>query len=322
MRLFHIPTRLALLLGCLVLFATACTEKEYTITVSSADGAMGSVYGGGVHAKGVKTEIGARPAEGYRFDHWQDQNTDNPRTITVESDASYTAYFALRGADEQDTSSRPSNSCTIVVRTDNPDQGSVSGGGTFLKGTQVTISATPAEGFRFVRWQDHNTDNPRTFVADTSAEFVAYFAEVSPEPEPDTTTLADRIVGRYDVGYIAVATYTLPILGEQHYTSDTLYDPATIAHGNTADSVVMTFRGTVVPGSVDEQGLHLADMHIEQTVEGIPVNLSVHHPVISIAEEGLLQWTSTAQGSVVYNEVSIPVTGTITFIATRIEEDE
>lgn len=33
------------------------------------------------------------PKEGYQFLKWQDENTDNPRSIVVTSDATFTAFF-------------------------------------------------------------------------------------------------------------------------------------------------------------------------------------------------------------------------------------
>ena len=39
----------------------------------------------------------ASPAEGYVFSRWQDDDTTNPRTITVTEDATYTAYFVAEG---------------------------------------------------------------------------------------------------------------------------------------------------------------------------------------------------------------------------------
>ena len=37
--------------------------------------------------------IAATPDSGFRFDHWNDGNTDNPRTITMTGDTSFLAYF-------------------------------------------------------------------------------------------------------------------------------------------------------------------------------------------------------------------------------------
>ncbi|MCR5444500.1 MAG: leucine-rich repeat protein [Bacteroidales bacterium] len=73
----------------------------YVITGESADPSMGSVTGGSNYALGEQATLTALPNSGYIFDHWQDNNTENPRTITVTSDATYTAYFVeTQGIDD------------------------------------------------------------------------------------------------------------------------------------------------------------------------------------------------------------------------------
>ncbi len=52
--------------------------------------------------------------------------------------------------------------------------GSVSGMGTYDKGTTVTLTATANAGYRFVSWSDEVTDNPRQVVAEVNG--VAYSA--------------------------------------------------------------------------------------------------------------------------------------------------
>ena len=55
---------------------------------------MGTVSGGGSYAAGATATLTATPNTGYHFVQWQDGNTQNPRTITVTGDATYTAAFA------------------------------------------------------------------------------------------------------------------------------------------------------------------------------------------------------------------------------------
>ena len=43
-------------------------------------------------------------------------------------------------------------------------------------GSQVTIAATPKEGYHFLRWNDNNTDNPRVVEVSGNATYTAYFA--------------------------------------------------------------------------------------------------------------------------------------------------
>ncbi|MBQ1652214.1 MAG: T9SS type A sorting domain-containing protein, partial [Bacteroidales bacterium] len=66
---------------------------SYTITVVSANPNRGTVDGGGTYPVGTVVTISATANEGYEFSSWNDDNTDNPRTITVTSDATYIASF-------------------------------------------------------------------------------------------------------------------------------------------------------------------------------------------------------------------------------------
>ena len=66
----------------------------HTITATSADPAMGTVTGGGTYNGGATATLTATPNSGYHFVQWQDGTTQNPRTITVTGDATYTATFA------------------------------------------------------------------------------------------------------------------------------------------------------------------------------------------------------------------------------------
>lgn len=65
----------------------------FNITATTADPTMGTVTGGGPYGVGEEAVLTAIPNTGYQFDHWDDGNTMNPRTITVSADASFTAYF-------------------------------------------------------------------------------------------------------------------------------------------------------------------------------------------------------------------------------------
>lgn len=74
-------------------------DGKYTITVNSADENMGKAYGGGQFDPGTETRIWGTPEVGYQFDKWTDGNTENPRTITVNGNATYTAVFKTIGGD-------------------------------------------------------------------------------------------------------------------------------------------------------------------------------------------------------------------------------
>lgn len=70
------------------------TPATYTITAIANDSTMGTVTGGGSYASGATATLTATPYSGYHFVQWNDGHPNATRTITVTSNATYTAYFA------------------------------------------------------------------------------------------------------------------------------------------------------------------------------------------------------------------------------------
>ena len=136
---------------------------QYTVEVVSADTTLGLAEGGGMFEEGSVIEIKARPKDHAVFLKWNDGITDNPRTITVTHDMTFTVFFE----------ERPTYSIRVV--SDNPLYGSVYGGGMYYAGTEVLISATPNVGCHFIGWQDGDMSNPRTVVVSENAVYTAYF---------------------------------------------------------------------------------------------------------------------------------------------------
>ena len=69
-------------------------QQYFYVTVVSSNEVLGTVKGEGNYPAGAKINIMATPNTGSYFQQWNDGNTDNPRTITVTGDATYTAIFA------------------------------------------------------------------------------------------------------------------------------------------------------------------------------------------------------------------------------------
>ena len=63
----------------------------------------------------------------------------------------------------------------LTVTPNNSEWGSVTGGGTYGYGKEVTITATPNQGYEFVQWSDSVTENPRTIVLTQDTAFTAIF---------------------------------------------------------------------------------------------------------------------------------------------------
>lgn len=138
-------------------------QPDVTLTVNVNDPLTGSAEGSGSFEKYTERTIKAVPNEGYHFVQWNDGNTDNPRTIYLTQDTTFTAQFAI-------------NQYTISV-TCNPQQGSIEGeGGTFNHGTELTYKANANEGYHFVQWSDGVINNPRTIVLTQETNLSAVFA--------------------------------------------------------------------------------------------------------------------------------------------------
>ncbi len=74
---------------------TAEFASDPNLTLISADESMGSVSGAGQFQANSSCEISAKANEFYCFSQWSDGNTDNPRTIVLTCDTTFTAEFAL-----------------------------------------------------------------------------------------------------------------------------------------------------------------------------------------------------------------------------------
>ncbi len=151
---------------------------QHIVTVVSDNDTMGTVLGSGSYEYGSEIEISANANNGYQFEQWDDGNTDNPRTITVTEDVTYTAQFAIIIYH------------TIVVRSLSEDWGTVSGGGTFPSGSEIQILAIPNPDYTFVAWTDGNTDNPRTIIVTEDAEYVAAFTWAGAVEQTNFTEIA------------------------------------------------------------------------------------------------------------------------------------
>ena len=65
---------------------------------------------------------------------------------------------------------------TVSVVSADLTMGTVSGGGEYADSSLATISALPFEGYRFERWNDGDTANPRQVLVVCDTTFIAFFA--------------------------------------------------------------------------------------------------------------------------------------------------
>ena len=75
---------------------------------------------------------------------------------------------------------------TIAATVNDATMGTVTGGGSYHIGSEITLEAIAKNGYDFVQWSDGNTDNPRTVTVIDNAEYTAVFKAKNPSSLSET----------------------------------------------------------------------------------------------------------------------------------------
>jgi len=138
---------------------------QFSIKAETAQAERGTVSGTGEYVQGSQATLSATAAEHYVFSQWADGYTDNPRTVRVIADATYTAVFEPM-------------EYYVKLAQNNANMGMVSGDGVYSYGTVVSCLATPYPNYHFVQWSNGERMNPYEFVISEDVPLLtAYFAE-------------------------------------------------------------------------------------------------------------------------------------------------
>ena len=99
-------------------------------------------------------------------------------TYVTQFDTIYVTLYDTTYVTVHDTVTLQPNMYTMTVYSNNLEYGLVAGNGEFPEGSVVEIAAIPIEGYRFVQWQDGNTQNPRPIMLTEDKTFIATFGTV------------------------------------------------------------------------------------------------------------------------------------------------
>lgn len=141
------------------------TDGFYYIETAVSDSLAGYVTGGGAYLQGEKATLSAEANPGYRFVSWSDGHQYETRIVTVTQDESFTAIF------------EPIPIRTLMVVANDDAMGSVTGSGTYEEGAEVTLTATPNEGYCLLSWSFSNqaADTISYTIPATDTVVTAYF---------------------------------------------------------------------------------------------------------------------------------------------------
>ena len=223
----------------------------YTITVSATPANGGTVTGGGVYEEGQSCTITANHASNYIFVKWtkngQQVSTNASYTFTVTENAAFVAHFQYVAP------------TYTIEATANPEEGgTVTGAGTFNQGASCTLTATPAEGYRFQRWTKNGLlvshDPEITFTVTENATYIAHFlilsftvtASVDPEEGAEITG-----TGTYNYG----ETVTLTVVPNYEFRFDNWTENGEVVSEEESFTFVVTEAHDLVAHLTSTVGL-------------------------------------------------------------------
>lgn len=176
----------------------------YELTLAVNDTTMGSVTGEGTYEEGSNVLITAVANEGYHFVMWNDSVTMPQRSVKVDTDTNFTAYFAPDTTPVAPPDTVWHTVSVVAVMADgSPVTGldePVSGAGTYADGDTVVLQGqVNGCGTSLVYWLtatgDTVYDNPYTFVIHSDVSLTAVFREdggIDSDLQPPTSDITLR----------------------------------------------------------------------------------------------------------------------------------
>ena len=288
--------------------------NSYEITAVASPEEGGTITGAGTYDYGTEATLTATAAEGYTFMNWTMDGQVVAETatysFTVTGEAEYVANF------EQII-------LTVVAVAEPAEGGTVTGAGEYVYGSEVTLTATAAEGYTFLNWmlngQTVVETATYTFQVTEDANFVANFElnsyEITAVANPeDGGTITGA--GTYDYG--TEATLTATAAEGYHFLNWTL-NGQTVAETETYSFTVTGEAAYVANFELNSYEITaVANPEDGGTVEG--ANTYNHGDIATLtatANEGytFLNWTHDGETVAETETYSFTVTGEAEYVA-------
>ena len=220
--------------------------NQYTISTEVNDAERGSVSGRATIDYFSEVTLTATANYGYHFARWQDWNTDNPRTVQVLGDATYSAVFEK-------------NTYTITAQSASDIQGYVYAPSQAEYLDQVFLIAAPNVGYHFTQWSDGNTDNTREIVLTCDTTFTAEFAQSF------SGQCGDNLYWKYE-------GHTLTISGTGNMYDYNENDMPWLLFRDTTDAVILERGITGIGNNAFNGFVKLGKIEFPSTLSSIGAN--------------------------------------------------
>lgn len=202
---------------------------NYTVTTSSNPSAGGTITqsGSGTYSSGSSVTLTAAPASGYTFTNWTENgtavSTEANYTFTINSNRTLTANFTLQPTQ-----------FTVTTSANPTEGGTVSGGGTYNLGTDITLTATPASGYTFTNWTENGnevwTNANYSFAVNTNRNLIANFVLTNYTLTTESNPAAGGTVTQSGSGtYSSGSSVTLTAAPASGYTFTNWTENGTVA---------------------------------------------------------------------------------------------
>ncbi len=151
----------------------------YNISLKSNPHEGGTTIGGGQYGHGESVQIKAMPNQGYSFVNWtagnQEVSSEPTYSFPAFADYDIVANFKLSGEtttpgaedtvpetdepleekeEDEEEEEKDTDTFDIVLKTWPEESGTVEGGGTYDKGSRITIKAEAFDGYNFINWTE------------------------------------------------------------------------------------------------------------------------------------------------------------------------
>ncbi len=157
--------------------------------VASPDG--GKVTGAGSYPYAAVVEVRAVPEQHYAFVSW----TENGRVLGIAPDLSIQLT-----ADRTLTANFEPVEYEVVTRSSPEDGGSVEGAGPHRYGTEVILTAVPAEGYVFSCWMEDDAplDDPAEYIFTVGGDrcLTACFTKIPEEGDDEAAAAIKGAEGK------------------------------------------------------------------------------------------------------------------------------